>query len=301
MVITITGALGFVGSNLIKEFNKINKIKKIYAIDLKKNNLEIKSKKIQYIYENYTSDRCLKLIKKSKIIIHLATKTNVLNSVQNLKLEFKDYFEKTLKIYNITPKNSLFIFSSTAGAIYGNVKKKSLENTNPKPISPYGVIKLCLEHLLIYYSKKNKFDFLILRFSNIYGENSYHKNNLIPNLFKSFTKNKKIFFKKNHYIFRDYFYVQDLVKVIKKLIEKKIKNQIFNLCSGKMYNNNEIFNKINSLFRSRPNIKIKKTNVFYEIQKSPLSNVAIKKKLNIKKFTSFDEGILKTKNWFENI
>ena len=68
-----------------------------------------------------------------------------------------------------------------------------------------------------------------------------------------------------------------------------------------MYNNNEIFNKINSLFRSRPNIKIKKTNVFYEIQKSPLSNVAIKKKLNIKKFTSFDEGILKTKNWFENI
>lgn len=124
MVITITGALGFVGSNLIKEFNKINKIKKIYAIDLKKNNLEIKSKKIHYIYENYTSDRCLKLIKKSKIIIHLATKTNVLNSVQNLKLEFKDYFEKTLKIYNITPKNSLFIFSSTAGAIYGNVKKK---------------------------------------------------------------------------------------------------------------------------------------------------------------------------------
>lgn len=301
MVITITGALGFVGSNLIKEFNKINKIKKIYAIDLKKNNLEIKSKKIRYIYENYTSDRCLKLIKKSKIIIHLATKTNVLNSVQNLKLEFKDYFEKTLKIYNITPKNSLFIFSSTAGAIYGNVKKKSLENTNPKPISPYGVIKLCLEHLLIYYSKKNKFDFLILRFSNIYGENSYHKNNLIPNLLKSFTKNKKIFFKKNHFIFRDYIYVQDLVKVIKKLIEKKIKNQTFNLCSGKMYNNNEIFNKINSLFQSSPNIKIKKTNVFYEIQKSPLSNAAIKKRLNIKKFTSFDEGILKTKNWFENI
>jgi UDP-glucose 4-epimerase len=301
MVITITGALGFVGSNLIKEFNKINKIKKIYAIDLKKNNLEIKSKKIHYIYENYTSDRCLKLIKKSKIIIHLATKTNVLNSVQNLKLEFKDYFEKSLKIYNIAPKNSLFIFSSTAGAIYGNVKKKSSENTNPKPISPYGVIKLCLEHLLIYFSKKNKFDFLILRFSNIYGENSYHKNNLIPNLLKSFTKNKKIFLKKNHYIFRDYIYVQDLVKIIKKLIEKKIKNQTFNLCSGKMYNNNEIFNKINSLFRSRPNIKIKKTNVFYEIQKSPLSNAAIKKRLNIKKFTSFDEGILKTKNWFENI
>ncbi|MDC0578946.1 NAD-dependent epimerase/dehydratase family protein [Candidatus Pelagibacter ubique] len=301
MVITITGALGLVGTNLINQFNQNAKVKKIYAIDLKKNNPEIKSKKIRYIYKSYTSERCLAVIKKSQIIVHLATKTNVLNSVENLKSEFKDYFEKTLKIYEIVPKNSIFIFSSTAGAIYGNTNKRSKESANPKPISPYGVIKLCLEHLLIYYSKKNKFNYIILRFSNVYGENSYHKNNLIPNLFKSFMENKKMSFKKNRFIFRDYIYVGDLVKIINQLMIKKITNQIFNLCSGKMYNNNEIFKKIYKQFKSKPNIKIKKSNVFYEIQKSPLSNELIKKKLNIKKFTSLEKGILKTKNWFEKI
>ena len=301
MVITITGALGLVGSNLINQFNQNTKVKKVYAIDLKKNNIEIKSKKIKYIYENYTSERCLAVIKKSDIIVHLATKTNVLNSVKNLKSEFKDYLEKTLKIFEIVPRNSIFIFSSTAGAIYGNTVKRSTESVNPKPISPYGVIKLCLEHLLIYYSKKNKFNYIILRFSNVYGENSYHKNNLIPNLFKSFIENKKINFKKNKFIFRDYIYVGDLVKIINQLVIKKVTNQIFNLCSGKMYNNNEIFKKIYTLFKSKPNIKIKSNNVFYEIEKSPLSNKLIKKKLNIKKFTSLEKGLLKTKKWFEKI
>ena len=63
-----------------------------------------------------------------------------------------------------------FLFASTGGAIYGEPQDLPAdENTSPMPISPYGTSKYAVEKYLGYYKAVYGFDYVALRYANVYG------------------------------------------------------------------------------------------------------------------------------------
>lgn len=63
-----------------------------------------------------------------------------------------------------------FIFISTGGAVYGNPAVIPCdESQEPRPLSPYGTSKYCVEHYLAMFRRTFGLDYTVLRYANVYG------------------------------------------------------------------------------------------------------------------------------------
>src|SRR6476659_4135199 len=61
------------------------------------------------------------------------------------------------------------IFSSTGGAIDGQCDAPAGEGSARRPLSPYGVSKLCGEEYLLAYGRLHGTAHSVLRYANVYG------------------------------------------------------------------------------------------------------------------------------------
>ena len=61
------------------------------------------------------------------------------------------------------------VFSSTGGAIYGDVDAPATEETPRRPVSAYGIAKLCAEEYLAGWNRVYGTSHTVLRFANVYG------------------------------------------------------------------------------------------------------------------------------------
>ena len=224
--ILITGATGFIGTNLIPELIKNHKI-----VGISKN--KIKSSK------NFTSSNVditnenLKIKNKYTNIIHMAAYSDVtycnLNPIKCYELNVK----ATQKMLEIARKNdSNFIFLSSSH-VYGNSKKQPiLENSLCNPSTHYASSKRMSEILCETYAKTYGLDIQIARLFSVYGPKS-PKSNLIFNIINQMINNSKIILG-NTYPKRDFIFISDVITGLIKILNSKKKGfQIYNLGSGK--------------------------------------------------------------------
>lgn len=61
------------------------------------------------------------------------------------------------------------VFSSSGGALYGNVYHPAAESEPLKPASPYGISKLAAELYLQWYADTYDLQAVALRYANVYG------------------------------------------------------------------------------------------------------------------------------------
>ncbi len=171
MKVLITGALGHIGSFIIKNIYKNKKVKKIYLVDNFSNNkfniiFKIKNIKYKFIYGDLTQKKfCLKL-PKVDTVIHLASITNAEKSFEIKKKIFKNNLNcfKNILDYCVKNKSKLIHISSTS--VYGSKKGFVNEDSSVSPQSPYAEIKVKEELIL---NKQKKIEFITLRFGTISG------------------------------------------------------------------------------------------------------------------------------------
>ena len=106
-----------------------------------------------------------------------------------------------------------------------------------------------------------------------------------------FKKKFNLFNKGEHY--RDFTYIKDVNLIFYKLLKKRFKGyNIFNVCSNNPIKITKIIQKINS-FLDKKNVKIKKLGLQRaDVIKTHGDNKKIKKTLQLRSFTSIDDGIL---------
>ena len=99
---------------------------------------------------------------------------------------------------------------------------------------------------------------------------------------------------------RDFTYILDACKIISKLIfsKKKLKHEIFNICSNKPKKLNDIIKKINSLTHKKPKLFKRKLQQA-DVIKTHGANNKIKSFIGNQKFTSIDDGLKNTIEWFK--
>tara|TARA_A100000164_G_C21873009_1_gene756206 strand:+ start:220 stop:1143 length:924 start_codon:yes stop_codon:yes gene_type:complete len=249
MKVLITGGAGFIGFNLIKALKNNLDYEKIICFD----NLSSKTinhnyfgKNVKFINDDLTNINDYKELKNVDIIFHLAAKGNVIDSVQNPIDNFNSNVFETFKLLEFVRLNGInkLIFSSTGGAIMGNVKPPVNEKNIPSPISPYGASKLACEAYLRAYSSSYNIKCTCLRFGNVYGPYSSHKKGVINKFIKAFKANKSIEIFGDGNSSRDYIFVEDIVHGLIKscqFLDKSEDNfSIFHLASGKETKLNEL-------------------------------------------------------------
>lgn len=259
--IIITGASGFVGSNLTYALSK--KYKLILLLRFHKNSKKNKyvfNKNVSYQYfeDNNQLSTILKKIKASWLI-HCAThyvknhKPKDITKIVNSNIEFGTLLLENLNKTGV--KN--FINFSTVWENYNGIKG------NPNNL--YSASKQAFEKIINYYKINNeKINFYNLSISDTYGANDNRKK-LINTLKKKITKKKKmnIISKK---LFVNLLNIQDVISGVSILLEKKIKPGKYNIINDQSF---EIFNLIS---------KIQKQ-VKHKIQVKFISSKIIKEKI----------------------
>ena len=176
MKILVTGALGHIGSKLIRDLSSITNIKNIYLIDdlrtQRFNSLMHLSKKGKYKFydETLSKENLNLLVKKSDFIIHLAAITDAASSFGKFNQLKKNNLDNTkLVTYFCSKYKKKLIFISSTSVYGSNDKIMYEDENNLNPQSPYAKIKISEEKYINKFIKEKKINAVILRFGTILG------------------------------------------------------------------------------------------------------------------------------------
>ena len=172
MKVLISGALGHIGSYLIRELPKNIYFKKIYIVD----NLDSQRFVSLFNLPNFNYKFINKDLSKESfnedkvdIVIHFAAKTDATSSFYNDEA-YKKNKKITSKLVSYCKKHKAKLIFASSTSLYGTQDKIISENCKTselKPQSPYAKIKLEEERLIRKNLNKNLF--VILRLGTIYG------------------------------------------------------------------------------------------------------------------------------------
>ncbi len=234
MKILITGSSGFIGFHLakllLKNGHKVHgydSMNHYYDINLKKARLAILKKYHNFSFSKSTLENEKNLRKtfkkfKPKIVIHLAAQAGVRYSIDKPKIYLNSNITGTFNIieaaHNFNVKHLIMASSSSVYGANKNVPFKEIHKTETQ-LSFYAATKKSNESMAHSYSNIWKIPITMLRFFTVYGP--WGRPDMA--LFK-FTKgiilNKKIDIYNNGKMYRDFTYVDDIVKGIELLLNK---------------------------------------------------------------------------------
>jgi len=239
MKILVTGGAGFIGKYLvnflIKEGNDVT-IYDNFSNSEKKQTKLIVDERVKIIEGNICKLKDLmNAIEDHEIVIHLAAKISVNESIKNPSETFQINIAGTKNVIVACEKNGIkkLIVASSA-AVYGEgIKNEKMnEESGKNPISPYGESKLKMEEELKNSILKNNIKIIILRFFNIYGiGQSPEYAGVITKFLRKIKNNESLNIFGDGMQTRDFISIQDVVNSINNAI-KYNQSGIFNIASG---------------------------------------------------------------------
>ena len=171
----VTGGGGFIGSHVADQL--IANGFDVTVIDnLVSGNRAQVPKGAAFHEIDITDDEAARLVRDSgfDVICHLAAQIDVRKSVADPSYDSRVNIGGTLNLLEAVRQSgkqtTRFIFSSTGGAIYGDlVAPPTPEDSSKDPQSPYGTAKLSVEYYMGYYGRVHGLDTVALRYANVYG------------------------------------------------------------------------------------------------------------------------------------
>ena len=155
----------------------------------------------------------LRAARGADVIVHLAANTGVAPSVEDPRTDCLANVIGTLNYLEAARHNDAkrFVFASS-GATIGEVEPPIHEEMSPHPVSPYGASKLSGEAYCSAYFRTFGVETVSLRFGNVYGPLSNHKNSVIAKFIKRATRGEALEIYGDGAQTRDFIYIEDLVR-----------------------------------------------------------------------------------------
>ena len=245
MNVLITGAYGFLGRNVAKEFKDNNCY--VAGIGHGKWDREEYSKfGIDDWYETtITFEALLNINKNFDIIVHCGGSGAVGFSWENPYEDFQKSVQSTLSLLEyirLQNNGCKFIYPSSP-AVQGNLGKIQIrEEMISTPVSPYGFHKKIAEELCLSYHLNFKIDIGIIRFYSIYGNGL--KKQLLWDACKKINQSDQVLFFGTGNETRDWIHVSDAVSLLYNFSLKLNGFDIINGGSGIETSINEIISLI---------------------------------------------------------
>lgn len=295
--IVITGATGFVGTNL-QDFLKT-------------------SYSIRQLSVRYVSNQQFEL--KGDAIIHLAGKAHDLKKVTNPQDYYEANFELTKQLFDafLISESAVFIFISTVKAVADEVKGVLNENELPNPKTHYGIAKHQAEQYILNKELPKGKRVYILRPCMIHGPGNKGNLNLLYQLVAKGLPWPLGAFENQ----RSFLSIENLCFVIKELLENEsIPSGFYQVADDKPLSTNELIqllgislDKTTRIWKIPPHWirgiskigdylslplnseRLQKLTANYVV-----SNEKIKRAINKKLPVSAEEGLIRTFESFKN-
>jgi UDP-glucose 4-epimerase len=150
------------------------------------------------------------------VIVHLAANTGVAPSVEDPRADCLANVIGTLNYLEAARKDGVrrFVFASS-GAAVGKVEPPIHEEIPSHPVSPYGASKLSGEAYCSAYFRTFGVETAALRFGNVYGPLSNHKNSVIAKFIRRAMRGEVLEIYGDGTQTRDFIYIEDLVRAVR--------------------------------------------------------------------------------------
>jgi UDP-glucose 4-epimerase len=301
--ILITGGAGFIGSHVGDAY--IEEGHNVVVVDnLSGGVLENINPKAKFYQLDIRSEKLEDVFQKEKIDIvnHLAAQMDVRRSVDDPKFDASVNVLGGLNLFECARKHRVkkIIFSSTGGAIYGEQDYFPADEEHPmRPLSPYGITKLCTEKYLFFYKAVYGINHVILRYANVYGprQNPHGEAGVVAIFCNKMIKGEKPLINGDGKQTRDYTFVSDIVRA-NLLALKHDGSAIYNIGTGIESDVNKLFYELrNHLNPSCPEQHAPAK--AGEQQRSVISFNKIERELGWHPTVQLDEGLRLTAEYFK--
>lgn len=272
----ITGGAGFLGVNLIEHILKLSPHANIRVLDNLSVGTEDDLRGVCEFRKVGISDieggpsgvellvgdvknygEAFAASKGSDITVHLAANTGVAPSVEDPRADMEANIIGTFNMLEASRQNNVakFIFASS-GAPLGEVDPPIHEEKVPKPVSPYGASKLAGEGYCSAYFRTFGLKTVPLRFGNVYGPRSKHKNSVVAKFFKSALKGEPLEIYGDGNQTRDFIFIEDLIRAVLLAAAAEVGGEVFQIATYKETTVNEIAEKIKDIVERKTGISV---------------------------------------------
>lgn len=303
--VVVTGGAGFIGSNIVQELAKENKV--IVIDNLSTGNIgnikeEINQRKVDFIEGSITN---LKLLEKTfediDYVFHQAAVVSIPYSIDNPIETNNVNIGGTLNVLSAASKNNVkkVVFASSC-AVYGNPTDLPIRETAQiNPLAPYTISKIVGEYYCKIFTDLFNLPTVCLRYFNVYGPrqdpNSAYAA-AIPKFIDLVLKNKQPTIFGDGTQTRDFIFVKDVTKANTIAAESK-RTGVFNIASGEKISINDLAKKIIEINNKelKPIYKEKRKG---DIKDSLADVSKASKELNFKADYKLGKGLKETIKWF---
>lgn len=304
----VVGGNGFIGSHLSERL--LREGYEVAVLDRFKsgvNNLWEISGQIEIFRGSYLDQELLRTAMKGMdYVFHYASSTTPATSIVDPDYEIESNLLGSVRLLQIARDEGVkkVIFPSSGGTIYGEPKRLPVrEEDCALPSNPYAISKWAVERYLHHFHELYGLDYLILRYSNPYGERQspYGKQGVIPIFLNRIKHNQRPVIYGDGSMVRDYIYINDIIDATSILFESVIKDKVFNVGSGIGVSLNEIIKTMYSILGEeiRPIYEINSSRTY--VTSIVLDIAKIETKTGWKPSTSIEEGIRKTWIWIKRL
>jgi nucleoside-diphosphate-sugar epimerase len=167
----VTGAAGFIGSHLAEalgaagnEVTGIDCFTDYYDVELKEENARgLDVRRLDLADDDLD-------FKGVDVVFHLAAQPGV----QSFGGVFPVYLRRNVlasqRVFEAAARDGARVVFSSSSSVYGAAERyPTPEDTEPRPLSPYGITKLACEHLGEAYAREFGLDCVVLRYFNAFG------------------------------------------------------------------------------------------------------------------------------------
>ena len=306
----VTGADGFIGSNLAKEL--ISRRANVVTVlrDIKKeNNIDLFGlrDKITIIHGDLIDfPDCERAINEYEIdtVFHLAAQAVVGVANRSPLSTFESNIKGTWNVLEACrlSKTVKRIVAASSDKAYGQQEK--LPYTEESPLLgyyPYDASKACADILARSYFRTYGLPVAVTRNANTYGPGDMNASRLIPDIIKALLNDEAPIIRSDGTPERDYMYIKDAVEaylvLAEKLHEKSVQGQAFNFGTGKPVSVMAVYKMIADTLGKdiKPRILGEARN---EIDRQYLSSEKVRKVLAWQPRYTLEQGLKETIDWY---
>jgi dTDP-glucose 4,6-dehydratase len=311
--VLVTGAAGFIGSNLVHYLFQERPEWKITALDLltyagnlKNLSSVLDSDRVTFTRLDITDEAGIsELFKREKfdLVFHLAAESHVDRSIMS-SLEFvRTNVLGTQVLLDAARSNNVgrFVHIST-DEVYGSLGPTGafVETTPLDPTSPYAASKAASDLMVLAFCKTHGFNASVTRCTNNYGP--YHfPEKLIPLFVTNAMEDKNLPLYGDGMNVRSWLYVTDHCDALLRVAEKGVAGEVYNIGGGpdaELPNRDVTFAILDILGKSRDLIQKVGDRPAHD-RRYAIDHAKITRELGWKPTTPFRIGIEKTVAWYQ--
>lgn len=312
MKVLVTGAAGFIGSNLAEKLARrgdevvgLDNFNDYYDPQKKRRN-----ERRLNAYPNFRMieadirdrSRMLALFEEERFeaVAHLAALAGVRNAVKYPDMYVEVDYNGTQHLMDGARNTGVgnFVFASTS-SVYGNTKQIPFVETDPcdRPLQPYAAAKRAAEILGFTYHHLFDLNFTAIRFFTVYGPNG-RPDMMAYLVAESITKGTQVPLYEGGQMYRDWTFVEDITDGVVAAVDRPLGYQIFNIGRGQPVLVNDFIRILEELAGQKANFVVK-PKLAADVNKTYADITKARELLGYQPKVSVEEGVAAFWEWYK--